>query len=150
MTRKPLSHVRILICQAWSITQDSSRERALIFLWQVRPKEGKTTAKDLTKLLDKNLGEITAGGNLNLKLSFVSSFAQALNEQDTEEESDENIEANKKVITFFFYDLLLPGGGGGVEVSLRKSVVQSACQYDVMSRLSDFQNGEQSVYRRDG
>ena len=149
MTRKPLSHVRILICQAWSITQDSSRERALIFLWQVRPKEGKTTAKDLTKLLDKNLGEITAGGNLNLKLSFVSSFAQALNEQDTEEESDENIEANKKVITFFFYDLLLPGGGG-VEVSLRKSVVQSACQYDVMSRLSDFQNGEQSVYRRDG
>ena len=77
------------------------------------PKEEKTTAKDLTKLLDETLGEITAGGNLNLKLSFVSSFAQALNEQDTEEESDENIEANKKVITFFFYDLLLPGGGGG-------------------------------------
>ena len=77
------------------------------------PNKKKTTAEDLTKLLDDKLGEIAAGGNLNLKLSFVSSFAQALNEQDTEEESDENIEANKKVITFFFYDLLLPGGGGG-------------------------------------
>ena len=106
MTRKPLSHVRILICQAWSITQDSSRERALIFLWQVRPKEEKTTAKDLTKLLDKNLGEITAGGNLNLKLSFVSSFAQALNEQDTEEQSGEDVEANKKVITFFLCSVI--------------------------------------------
>ena len=39
-------------------------------------------------------------------------------------------------------------GGGGV--STRKSVVQSACQYDVMSRVSEFQNGEQSVHRRDG
>ena len=29
----------------------------------------------------------------------------------------------------------------------RKSVVQSACQYDVTSRVSDFQNGEQSVHR---
>ena len=77
------------------------------------PNKKKRTAEDLTKLLDDKLGEIAAGGNLNLKLSFVSSFAQALNEQDTEEESDENIEANKKVITFFFYDLLLPGRGGG-------------------------------------
>ena len=76
------------------------------------PNKKKRTAEDLTKLLDDKLGEIAAGGNLNLKLSFVSSFAQALNEQDTEEESDENIEANKKVITFFFYDLLLPGRGG--------------------------------------
>ena len=42
------------------------------------------------------------------------------------------------------------GGGGGGEVSPRKSVVQSACQYDVTSRVSDFQNGEQSVHRRDG
>ena len=33
---------------------------------------------------------------------------------------------------------------------LRKSVVQSACQYDVTSRISDFQKGEQSVDRRDG
>ena len=40
-----------------------------------------------------------------------------------------------------------PGVGG--EVSPRKSVVQSACQYDVTSRVSDFQNGEQRVYRRD-
>ena len=117
------------------------------------PNKKKTTAEDLTKLLDDNLGEIAAGGNLNLKLSFVSSFAQALNEQDTEEESDENIEANKKVITFFFFMICYyqkGGEGGGVEVSLRKSVVQSACQYDVTSRVSDFQNGEQSVYRRDG
>ena len=61
----------------------------------------KTTAKDLSDLLDKNLGEIAAGGNLNLKLSFVSSFAQALNEeQDTEKQSEEDIEAKKEVITF--------------------------------------------------
>ena len=42
-----------------------------------------------------------------------------------------------------------PGGGGGGErgkVSPRKSVVQSVCQYDVTSRVSNFQNGEQ----RDG
>ena len=38
-------------------------------------------------------------------------------------------------------------GGGG---SPRKTVVQSACQYDVTSLVSDFQNGEQSVHRRDG
>ena len=42
------------------------------------------------------------------------------------------------------------GGGGGGKVSPRKSVVQSACQYDVTTRVSDFQNGEQSVHRRDG
>ena len=41
------------------------------------------------------------------------------------------------------------GRGGGM-VSPRKSVVQSACQYDVTTRVSDFQNGEQSVHRRDG
>ena len=42
-------------------------------------------------------------------------------------------------------------GGGGGEVSPRKSVLQSACQYDdVTTRVSDFQNGEQSVHRRDG
>ena len=40
--------------------------------------------------------------------------------------------------------------GGGGEVSPRKSVIQSACQYDVTSSVSDFQNGEQSVHRRDG
>ena len=66
------------------------------------PNKKKRTAEDLTKLLDDKLGEIAAGGNLNLKLSFVSSFAQALNEQDTEEESDQDVEANKKVVTFFF------------------------------------------------
>ena len=33
------------------------------------------------------------------------------------------------------------GGGGGM-VSPRKSVVQSTCQYDVTSRVSDFQNGD--------
>ena len=38
-------------------------------------------------------------------------------------------------------------GGGGEE---RKSVAQSACQYDATSRVSNFQNGEQSVHRRDG
>ena len=40
-------------------------------------------------------------------------------------------------------------GGGGGQVSPRKSVVQLACKYDVTSRVSDFQNGEQSVHRRD-
>ena len=44
----------------------------------------------------------------------------------------------------------MAGGGGEGEVSPRKSVVQSACQYDVTSRVSNFQNGEQSVHRRDG
>ena len=42
------------------------------------------------------------------------------------------------------------GGGGGGMVSPRESVVQSACQYDVTSLVGDFQNGEQSVHRRDG
>ena len=41
------------------------------------------------------------------------------------------------------------GGGGGGMMSPRKSVVQSACQYDVTSRVGDFQNGEQSVHRKD-
>ena len=107
MTRKPRSHVRILVYQAWAITQDSSRERALIFLWKVMPNKKKTTAEDLTKLLDDNLGEIAAGGNLNLKLSFVSSFAQALNEeQDTEKQSDEDIKAKKEVITFVWCSVI--------------------------------------------
>ena len=83
----------------------------MIFFSQVKPNKEKPTAKDLTKLLDENLGEITAGGNLNLKLSFVSSFAQALNEQNTEEESDEDIEANKEVITFFFMFCYYQGEG---------------------------------------
>ena len=65
------------------------------------PNKKKTTAEDLTKLLDDNLGEIAAGGNLNLKLSFVSSFAQALNEeQDTEKQSEEDKKTKKEVITF--------------------------------------------------
>ena len=34
-------------------------------------------------------------------------------------------------------------------MSLRKSVVQSACQSDVRSRVGDFQNGEQSVHQGD-
>ena len=42
------------------------------------------------------------------------------------------------------------GGGGKGEVSSRKSVVQSACQYDVTTRVSNFQNGEQSIDRRNG
>ena len=42
------------------------------------------------------------------------------------------------------------GVRGGGEMSPRKSVVRSACQYDVTSRVSDFQNGQQSVHRRDG
>ena len=39
------------------------------------------------------------------------------------------------------------GGAGEGKVSPRKSVVQPACQYDVTSRVSNFQNGEQSVNR---
>ena len=41
-------------------------------------------------------------------------------------------------------------GWGGEEVSPKKSVLQSACQYDVTTRVSDFQNGEQNVHQRDG
>ena len=37
--------------------------------------------------------------------------------------------------------------GWGGEGSPRKSVAQTACQYDVTSRFSNFQNGEQSVHR---
>ena len=50
----------------------------------------------------------------------------------------------------YFIILSIRGEGGGGKVSPRKSVVQSACQYDFSSRVSDFQNGEQSVHRRDG
>ena len=41
------------------------------------------------------------------------------------------------------------GRRGEEKVSPRKSVVQSACQFDVTSRVSDFQNAEQSVHLRD-
>ena len=51
------------------------------------------------------------------------------------------------VLMFPRVPLQVSGGGG--EVSSRKSVVQSACRYDVTSSVSDFQNGEQSVHRRD-
>ena len=51
--------------------------------------------------------------------------------------------------TLLSYRIFTSVQGGG-EVSPRKSVVQSACQCDVTSRVSDFQNGEQSVHRRDG
>ena len=44
---------------------------------------------------------------------------------------------------------LLDLSSGG-EVSPRKYVVQSACQYDVTSRVGSFQNGEQIVHRRNG
>ena len=47
------------------------------------------------------------------------------------------------------YSLRMRSGGRG-EMSPRKSVVQSACQYEVTSCVSNFQNGEQSVHRRDG
>ena len=40
-------------------------------------------------------------------------------------------------------------GGGGGEVSPRKPGVQSARHHDVTSSVSDFQNGKQSVHRRD-
>ena len=40
-----------------------------------------------------------------------------------------------------------PLARGVGEVSPRKSVVQSPCQYDVTSCVSNFQNGEQSVHR---
>ena len=43
---------------------------------------------------------------------------------------------------FDFFFTLRQGGTGGGMVSPRKSVVQSACQYEVTSRVSDFQNGD--------
>ena len=56
---------------------------------------------------------------------------------------------NRQPSSMFLSEIVTdkPGGGG---VSPRKSVVQSACQSDVTSRVSDFQNGEQSVLRIDG
>ena len=56
---------------------------------------------------------------------------------------------NKQPSTMFLSEIVTDKPGGG-EVSPRKSVVQSACQSDVTSRVSDFQNGEQSVLRIDG
>ena len=38
------------------------------------------------------------------------------------------------------------GGGGGGE---GESVVQSACQYDVTFRISNFENGEESVHQEE-
>ena len=51
--------------------------------------------------------------------------------------------------TYIYLQQETPNRGVG-EVSSRKSVVQFPCQYDVTSRVSDFQNGEQNVHRRDG
>ena len=53
-------------------------------------------------------------------------------------------------VTCIYLQQETPNQGGGGEVSPRKSVVQLPCQYDVTSRVSDFQNGEQNVHRRDG
>ena len=52
-------------------------------------------------------------------------------------------------ICFPRFHWLGPGWGGG-KVSPRKYVAQSACQYDVTSRVSNFQNGKQRVHRRNG
>ena len=62
---------------------------------------------------------------------------------------------SKQLTNSSFLSLLFSLNGdneGGLEgkVSPRKSVAQSACQYDVTSRVSNFQNGEQSVHWRDG
>ena len=96
MTRKCRSHGKILIYRTWAITQDSCRKSALIFLWQVNKKE--LNAEQLTKILDSSLDEITASGNLNQKLSFLSSVAQAFVQQ---KESKEDPKASKEVILTF-------------------------------------------------
>ena len=96
MTRKCRSHVRILIYRTWAITQDSYRKSALIFLWQVTKKE--LNAKQLTEILDSSLDEITAGGNLNQKLSFLSSVAQDFVQQ---KQSKEDSKASEEVILTF-------------------------------------------------
>ena len=57
---------------------------------------------------------------------------------------------NRQPSTMFLSEIVTDKQGGGGGVSPRKSVVQSACQSDVTSRVSDFQNGEQSVLRIDG
>ena len=61
-----------------------------------------------------------------------------------------DIDLTRSKIFVTVIEPLRRGGGGGGEVSSRKSVVQSACQYDVTTRVSNFQNGEQSVHRRNG
>ena len=45
--------------------------------------------------------------------------------------------SGRRLPVWYFFDY--PRGGGGVKVSPRKSVVQSDCQYDVTSLVSDFQ-----------
>ena len=55
-----------------------------------------------------------------------------------------------RIVRFETASLACQTGEGGGKVSPRKSVVESAYQYDVTSRVSDFQNGEQRVHRRDG
>ena len=57
---------------------------------------------------------------------------------------------NGQPSTMFLSEIVTDKQGGAGEVSPRESVVQSACQSDVTSRVSDFQNGEQSVLRIDG
>ena len=96
MTRKCRSHGKILIYRTCASTQDSYRKSALIFLWQVNKKE--LNAEQLTKILDSSLDEITASGNLNQKLSFLSSVAQAFVQQ---KESKEDPKASKEVILTF-------------------------------------------------
>ena len=61
-----------------------------------------------------------------------------------------DIDLTRSKIFVTVIEPLRRGGGGEGEVSSRKSVVQSACQYDVTTRVSNFQNGEQSVHRRNG
>ena len=56
---------------------------------------------------------------------------------------------NRQPSTMFLSEIVTDKPGGG-EVSQRKSVVLSACQSDVTYRVSDFQNGEQSVLQIDG
>ena len=57
---------------------------------------------------------------------------------------------NRQPSTMFLSEIVTDKPGGGEKVSPRKSVVQSACQSDVTYRVSDFQNGEQSILRIDG
>ena len=45
--------------------------------------------------------------------------------------------SGRRLPVWYFFDY--PRGGGGGKVSPRKSVVQSDCQYDVTSLVSDFQ-----------
>ena len=72
--------------------------RNLIDLWQV--KKETFTVEDLRKKA-KNLEEITASGNVNEATTLVTSIAQVLNEEKSEEDVKEKQKVHTSAMTFY-------------------------------------------------